>query len=192
MDDGLQNPHLEKNVKLLVIDGAVGFGNGRLIPAGPLREAVAPALADIDAVIVIGEDRADIGVTLPPSLPCFSANFEPVGDQSALRGRRVLAFAGIGRPEKFFETLKSLGADLVETRSFPDHHRYDPAEIEKIRERARQFDAALITTEKDHVRLPPMLGKYVEKLSVRLLVKALSDLDRLLANALDFHAATAK
>ncbi|MEZ5931374.1 MAG: tetraacyldisaccharide 4'-kinase [Alphaproteobacteria bacterium] len=192
MDDGLQNPHLAKDLTLLVVDGAVGFGNRRLLPAGPLREPVDQALARIDAVIVIGEDRTGLDRLLPPGLTRLRADLRPDGQSEHLRGRRVLAFAGIGRPEKFYETLQQIGANLVATRSFPDHHPYRASEIDGLVTEARQFDAVCVTTEKDHVRLAPNLGKSVEKLAVHLQLEAPEKLDRLLAGRWSENAAAAK
>lgn len=192
MDDGLQNPHLAKDIRLLVIDGAVGFGNGRLLPAGPLREPIRSALSAIDAAIVIGKDRAAIGASLPKNLTRFSAALEPACDKSTFKGLPVLAFAGIGRPEKFYTTLREIGARIVETHAFPDHYAYRKADIERLLERARQFDAVPVTTEKDHVRLPSMLGKHVEKLPVRLTVHQPESLDELLSGVLFSPAAFVK
>jgi tetraacyldisaccharide 4'-kinase len=192
MDDGLQNPHLAKDLALLVVDGAVGFGNRRVLPAGPLREPVDQALARIAGVVVIGDDRTGVARLLPPSLARLPADLIPADEAGHLRGRRVLAFAGIGRPAKFYETLEKIGADLVATRSFADHHRYRPAEIDALLTEARQFDACCVTTEKDHVRLPPNLGKSVEKLAVQLRLRAPGTLDRLLAGLQTGNAADAK
>ncbi len=192
MDDGLQHPYLAKDLSFLVIDGAVGFGNWRLLPAGPLREPVDQALSRIDAAIVIGADRAMIGERLPADLLRLTADLHPAADASRFRGQRVLAFAGIGRPQKFFETLEDIGAELVETRSFPDHHSYRALEIEPILERARQFDAALVTTEKDHVRLPINLKKSVEKLAIRVQFNEADRLESLLQRFASRHAAAAK
>ncbi len=192
MDDGLQNPYLAKDLALLVIDGAAGFGNLRLLPAGPLREPVDQALSRIDAAIVIGADQTGIDAHLPADLERLSATLRPDSDVDHLKGRKLLAFAGIGRPEKFYETLGQIGAELVKTRSFPDHHRYSPLEIRGLIAEARQFDAACITTEKDHVRLPLNLRKSVEKLSVRLEFDEPEYLNRLLLRALPGYAAPAK
>ncbi len=192
MDDGLQNPYLEKDLRLLVIDGATGFGNRRVLPAGPLREPLGKAFARIDAAIVIGEDQAGVEALLPATLPRLAAALVPDGDFADFKGRPVLAFAGIGRPEKFYVTLRELGAEIVETRSFQDHHRYQPREIEHLLTRARQFDAVCVTTEKDHVRIPSNLGKLVEKLPVRLRFRQPERLDQLLSNDLIVHAAAAK
>ena len=188
MDDGLQNPYLAKDFSLVVVDGAVGFGNRRLLPAGPLREPIDQALSRIDAVVLIGADRTGLSATLPEGLPVLKAILKPDNEDVDFRGRRVLAFAGIGRPDKFYETLVGLGAELVETRSFPDHHRYRTADVDDLLRRARQFDAACITTEKDHVRLAPNLGKLVEKLPVHLHFHELERLDRLLSTMLPERA----
>ena len=158
MDDGFQNPSVHKTVSILVVDGAFGFGNGHLIPAGPLREPLSRALGRADAVALIGEDRADVLTTLrravqtPP--PVLHARIEPGPEADQLRGARVLAFAGIGLPQKFFTLLANIGCDVVETKSFADHHAYTSDEITALQEKARTAGARLVTTEKDAVRLP--------------------------------------
>lgn len=192
MDDGLQNPHLAKDLAFLVIDGAAGFGNRRLLPAGPLREPVDQAVSRIDAAIVIGPDHAGVDLRLPAGLEQLSATLHPAGEVDHLKDRPVLAFAGIGRPEKFYETLEQIGVELVKTRSFPDHHRYSPSEIRELIAEAGQFDAVCMTTEKDHVRLPLNLRKSVEKLPVRLEFDKPEYLDKLLLRALSGYAAPAK
>ncbi len=166
MDDGFQNPSLVKDLSLIVVDGAYGFGNGRVMPAGPLRETLAGGLARADAVVVLGPGRRDLGARLEGCPTRLSARLAPRPGSERLSGRRVLAFAGIGRPEKFFATLEELGAEVVETRAFPDHHAYDPAEIESLRARAAALDACAVTTEKDAVRLSPELREGIEVLAV--------------------------
>ncbi len=181
MDDGLQNPRLAHDLAMLVVDGAVGFGNCRLLPAGPLREKVDEGLTRVDGIVRIGADRVGVDALFPGNLPKLDAVLVPSAGYQDLTGQRFLAFAGIGRPTKFFETLECLGARLVGRRSFPDHHRYKVREIEALLEQARQVDAWCITTEKDHVRLPPTLGNRVVKLPVELRVHAPDLLDRLLS-----------
>lgn len=192
MDDGLQNPYLAKDLTFVVIDGAVGFGNQRLMPAGPLREPINEAFSRIDAVIVIGRDQTGISERLPADIVRLTADFHPAADASRFAGQRVLAFAGIGRPEKFYQTLENLGAEIVETRSFPDHHRFNTLEIDAILERARQFDAACVTTEKDHVRLPLNLKNAVEKLAIDVRFNETDQLRNLLQRLPSSHAAPAK
>ena len=153
MDDGLQNPGLVKDLSFIVVDGAVGFGNGRVLPAGPLREPVAASAARCQAAIVIGDEHPSIGRLLPLHLPVLRATLRP--EAPDLAGRRVLAFAGIGRPSKFFTTLAEAGAVLVGHRAFADHHRFHPAELRRLQRRAEKLDAVLVTTPKDAVRLPP-------------------------------------
>jgi len=168
MDDGLQNPALAKDLSVLVVDGAYGFGNGRLIPAGPLRERLADGLARADALVVLDPDRRDIAAGLTNRIPVLRARLAPIAGEERLAGQRVLAFAGIGRPEKFFATVDALGAVLVGCRGFPDHHRYRPAEVEAVLARAERLDAVPVTTEKDAVRLPPALRARVRVVSVAI------------------------
>ena len=149
MDDGLQNPGLCKDLSLLVVDAASGFGNGRLLPAGPLREPVAAAAGRCQAAAVIG----DGAVALPASLPRLHATLRPDDAMQALAGRRVLAFAGIGRPEKFFASLEQAGATVTRA-PFADHHRYARRELDRLLRRAAQDGLTLVTTPKDAVRLP--------------------------------------
>lgn len=157
LDDGHQDPALAKDLSIIVVDGETGFGNGRCIPAGPLREPVGAGLARAHAVIVMGEDRAGVGhgvAALAADLPVFGARLVPSRGTAALRGRRVYAFAGIGRPEKFRATLLEIGADLQGFRSFPDHHAYSADEAATLLGEAAAADALAVTTAKDRVRLP--------------------------------------
>jgi tetraacyldisaccharide 4'-kinase len=149
MDDGFQNFQLAKDVSLLVIDGETGFGNRRLIPAGPLREPISQGLARADAVVLMGEGA----FSLPSSVgPIFRAVMLPSWPDP-FAGRLVFAIAGIGRPEKFFHTLEAMGARIAGTRAFPDHHRYTLLELEAVKRIAANAGALLVTTEKDFVRI---------------------------------------
>ncbi len=165
MDDGLQNPSLEKDLSFLVVDGGFGFGNGRVMPAGPLREPLHRSLRRADAAVIVGPDRTGVRQGLPDDLTVLEARLAPIAEE-ALSNRRVLAFAGIGRPEKFFETLRAMRCDLVAVRSYPDHHRYDPDEIMHLVEAAAREQAVLVTTEKDFVRLPDEAKPMVRVLKV--------------------------
>jgi tetraacyldisaccharide 4'-kinase len=168
MDDGLQNPTLHKDCSLLVIDGEAGFGNGRPIPAGPLREPVAAAAARCRAAVLIGPDRAGARAMLPPGLPVLTARLQPGGALAALAGRPVVAFAGIGRPEKFFGMLAAAGVRPAASRPFPDHHRYAPREIVALIAEADRLGAVLATTPKDAARLAPADRARVTVVGVRL------------------------
>ena len=181
-DDALQHHALAKDISLLVIDGPFGVGNGRLIPAGPLREPFATAITRADAVIVVGEDTQRLATQV--TLPVFNASLQPMGDTSFLARTKWLAFAGIGRPEKFFTTLRSLGAELVATQAFPDHHHYREDELATLLARAEKASAALITTEKDAVKLPPALRSRVHVLPVQLTFADPASLSQWLAKKL--------
>jgi tetraacyldisaccharide 4'-kinase len=172
LDDGFQNPRLAKDLSLLVVDAGAGFGNGRVIPAGPLREPVADGLARAAAVALIGED-AEAARTLAAwpalgALPVLRARLRPLPTGLPLAGERVVAFAGIGRPEKFFDTLRALGARLAAAHAFADHAPYAPRVLRRMAAEARAADALLVTTEKDAVRLPAAFRPQVMAVPVRL------------------------
>jgi tetraacyldisaccharide 4'-kinase len=153
MDDGYQDPTLRKDVSLVVVDGHVGFGNGRCMPAGPLRESIAAGLRRATAVVMLGEDKRG-ALAYCEGLPVLYATLEPELEAAALDGQRVVAFAGIARPQKFFQTLEALGAKVVEAYAFDDHHPYHRVEIGELKAEAEKRGAALITTTKDIVRVP--------------------------------------
>jgi tetraacyldisaccharide 4'-kinase len=150
MDDGLQNPSLYKDLCLVVVDGTTGFGNGRPIPAGPLREQVGAGIARSDALIVTGEDFRSLGDIFSSQIKILQTSVTlPTG----LPPSPLVAFAGIGRPEKFEATLVSAGATVVEFHAFADHHPYSEGELKALLARAQRLGAELVTTEKDWVRL---------------------------------------
>ena len=183
MDDGHQNPALHKDLSIVVVDGGYGFGNGRVIPAGPLREPVSEGLARADAVAILGGDGADIAASLPAGLPVLHGGLEPSAQSRALAGQAVLAFAGIGRPEKFFDTVRALGCNIVESRDFPDHHPYGYKEVREIVDAARAAGAVPVTTAKDAVRLPGDLRAPVMVVEVEVVWREAELLDRLLRQA---------
>ncbi len=154
MDDGLQNPSLEKTASLLVVDGASGFGNGRVLPAGPLREPVVAAASRCQAAVVIGKDVAGATAKLPPGLPVLRAELVQDDGVAALVGRRVLAFAGIAFPEKFFAGLERAGVILAGRAAFADHHAFTSTELASLAAKASELESVLVTTPKDAVRLP--------------------------------------
>jgi tetraacyldisaccharide 4'-kinase len=177
MDDGHQNFSLAKDLSLVVVDAEAGFGNRRVLPAGPLREPVTQGLKRADGVIVNGEGRA-------PPLPGFKgptmhAKVVQTGDV-AMNGRRVVAFAGIGRPEKFFAALGAQGAIVAEERAYGDHHIYTQSEMARLKARAKAENALLVTTEKDYVRLTPAEREGIVPLPVQAVFEDRAPLDRLL------------
>lgn len=184
LDDGHQNPEPAKDLSLVVVDAAVGFGNGRVIPAGPLREPVAAGLARADAVLAIGEppDRAAFRVVWGPALPVplIEGRLAPLATGMDWRGLRAFAFAGIGRPEKFFASLRAAGAELAGAVALDDHQPVGDALFARMEAEARAAGAQLVTTEKDAVRLSPEARPKVLAFPVRLAVADWSALDRAL------------
>lgn len=147
MDDGFQNPSIKKDVSILVFDEGLGYGNGFLLPAGPLREPKR-AIRRADAVIVIRSGKPRKKFRLPDNIPVFYATNKTVSPYGA--NEKLFAFAGIGYPKKFFGALEN----VVGRKSFPDHYQYTNADIDALRQMAKKRGAKLITTEKDWVRLP--------------------------------------
>jgi tetraacyldisaccharide 4'-kinase len=176
MDDGHQNFALKKDLSLVVVDGETSFGNGHVLPAGPLREPVSQGLARADAVIVTGDGEARLQGFARPVLRAHLTHV----DVPDIAHRRVVAFAGIGRPEKFFRSLRAFGAEIVDTKRFADHHNYTVAEIARLKSRARAAGALLVTTEKDFVRLTPMEREGIHVLPVRAAFDEQPALERLL------------
>ena len=162
MDDGFQNPSVEKDACLIVMDAHRGIGNGRVLPAGPLRAPLAVQMARTDAMVIIGAGNAarDIASAIAKrGAPVFPAHLEPVAAcVTALQGKRVLAFAGIGDPQRFFRTLQTAGIDVSAQQIFGDHHPYSEQDIAELQTQANRDGLTLLTTEKDLVRLRAMPG----------------------------------
>ncbi len=155
MDDGFQNPALAKDLSLVVVDATVGIGNGRVLPAGPLRAPLALQLRRADMLLVVGEgDAAEplVRAAARSGRPALRGHLRPVKLRE-WRKQPILAFAGIGRPEKFFATLAEARAPVVRTVGFPDHHRYTDGEAAELIAAAEAGNLRLVTTEKDLVRL---------------------------------------
>ncbi len=183
MDDGFQNPTLEKDLSILVIDAVAGFGNGKVIPAGPLREKVSDGLKRADIILLMhGEEDVHPDVTAALknlTLPVFHASIQPSGNEDAAR-QRVLAFSGIGRPEKFFATVESCGYKVVATESFPDHHAFTEKDLDTLARNAKAQSASLITTEKDIMRLTHVQRRQIKVLKVQAKIDDMTALiDRL-------------
>jgi len=157
MDDGLQNPSLTKKLSIAVVDGRRGIGNGKVFPAGPLRAPLAAQLPHVSALLVIGEvDRARdvIAQARGLGLPIFHGRLVP--DRAAidaLGGRQVLAFAGIGDPQRFFATVAAAGIVAAHCEAFPDHHRYTAEQAGALIMQAEHDGLRLLTTAKDHARI---------------------------------------
>jgi tetraacyldisaccharide 4'-kinase len=181
MDDGFQNKTIRKDFSLLVVDGRYGFGNGRLIPAGPLREPPEEGFARADAFVLIGEDRHNLLPQLASHHPVLRADMEFSQGMSHLKNAPVVAFAGIGRPEKFFQALRDYGCTVKDTTGFPDHHRFREAELRRLKELAKRREALLVTTHKDYVRIPEAWREGILPVSAKLRFADEAALTRLLA-----------
>ena len=171
MDDGFQNPLIYKDFSLIVVDGTSGFGNGSIIPAGPLRERVEAGLARAHAVVIVGEDRCGVRETVVrhvPDMPILTASLRPSSGNPDVAGKTVFAFAGIGRPKKFKETLIAAGALLEGWGEYPDHFDYLEEDLTEMMAAAYAKNAMVVTTAKDYVRLPKGLKDRVEVFRVEL------------------------
>lgn len=174
MDDGLQNRQLQHGCRLMVVDGAYGFGNGLVFPAGPLRGPLTAGLMKTDAAIVISQNKHDRACKYAYDKPMFQARSSIVVDIDDRQP--VMAFAGIGHPQKFHQALLEAKVNVVSFKSFPDHHNYTKNDLGKLLKHAQSLHAQLMTTAKDYVRLPHDFKQYVTVCHQKLILDDHNDL----------------
>jgi len=169
MDDGFQNPSLAKNLSIIAMDAAAGFGNGRVFPAGPLRAPLGAQMHRASIIVRIGEENTAC-TPCDGTVQVIAARITPSDDTAWLLEAPVVAFCGIGRPAKFFQTLEELGARIVARHPFPDHHMFADNDARTLLNEAANVGAMLVTTEKDWVRINTFSGPLSElKARVRAL-----------------------
>lgn len=178
MDDGLQNPGIHKDLKIVVINGEMGFGNRKIMPAGPMREPLESGLEKADAFMLIGDDKTNALDVLPTDKPLIRAHLEADPTFKPDNAVPYLAFAGLGYPDKFFGFLReSLKLDLAKTVAFADHCPYDDQDLKTLHTQAEALGATLITTKKDYLRLPKIEGIDVTYVPVTLKIETMDALD---------------
>ena len=182
MDDGLQNPQLEKDIKIGIFDGEIGIQNGRIFPAGPLRTSMREGKKMLDIILINGVDKHDITTMMKPvsALRFDLAPQNTPQNTKNLKAKNLIAFAGIGRPKRFFDMLCDKGYNLIQHYDFGDHHHYSEAELSRLLDEAKAKGAHLITTEKDWVRLAPSWQKLIDYYPVHLAMSK-TDKDKLVS-----------
>jgi tetraacyldisaccharide 4'-kinase len=180
MDDGFQHTSLVKTLSFVIIDGPYGFGNGRLIPAGPLREPIYSGLKRADIIVLVGEVNPSIIELLPNNKPLLRASLVPAEMGTQLSNNNVIGFAGIGRPTKFLETLEKMGLNIIDFVAFPDHYRFRESEIRELYEKATEVDAILVTTFKDMKRVPKNVAHLCQPIGITVVWEDDSEIQQLL------------
>lgn len=180
MDDGFQNPSLYKDISFLVFNGSFGIGNGCTIPAGPLRETFNSGIKRANAIIIIGEDKTKIANKT--DLPVFYADIQE--ENPDIKNKNVFAFAGIGYPEKLYQSLQKCGLNVVKTKDFPDHHFYTKEELQEIINIAKEENLEIFTTSKDFVKIPYELKEHFNVLNIKIKWQDENQLKKFLKNNL--------
>lgn len=169
MDDGFQNQSIFKDISVLVIDGKTGFGNGKILPSGPLREPISEAFSRAQAIIIIGDDKTNVTPLIPDNLPIFKASIRASNINEFDNLTQYIGFAGLAHPQKFATTLNDNKFNIVGFHEFADHHPYSNNDLDMLIIEAKDKGSKLITTEKDYQRIPEDYRKYIVYLSIELI-----------------------
>ena len=185
LDDGFQNPSLQKDFSIIVINGEQGFGNKRVIPSGPLRESISRGISRANLIIVIGEITNDVKRKIPSTIPLIHAKFEISKENKIYKNQKVTAFAGIAYPDKFYNSLSEQGAVIEKQISYPDHHIFDENDMLNLAEMANITKSILVTTKKDYVRIPKSYRSLVSTLNGEIIFEDENLLIEILSNLLE-------
>jgi tetraacyldisaccharide 4'-kinase len=182
MDDGFQNPTIQKNFSIIVINAAQEFGNKKVMPSGPLRESINRGLSRTNLIVVVGEISDELKHTIPENISIIQAKFEIKKENKNFKGQNITAFAGIAYPEKFFTSLKEQGGKIVRQITYPDHYIYTEDDLLTLAETANKTKSILVSTKKDNVRIPKPYRSLVNTLEGEIvfeneysLIKILTD-----------------
>ena len=185
MDDGFQNPTIEKDFSIVVINASQEFGNKRVMPSGPLRESIKKGLSRTNLIIAIGETSNKLKNTIPSDIPLIEAKFEIKEGNKNFKGQNIIAFAGIAYPEKFFESLEEQGGKIVKQISYPDHYIYTENDLLSLAETANKTKSILVSTQKDYVRIPKPYRSLVNTLKGEIIFENEELLIEILSNVIE-------
>ena len=187
MDDGFQNPTIQKDFSIIVINATQEFGNKRVMPSGPLRESINRGLSRTNLIIVIGDVNDELQNITPINIPIFRAKFEINKENKIFKGQNITAFAGIAYPEKFYQSLLEQGAKIVKEVSYPDHYIYTENDLLSLAEIANKTKSIIVTTQKDYVRIPKSYRSLVNILEGEIVFENEELLIEILSNVIENH-----
>ncbi len=185
LDDGFQNPSIQKDFSIIVINATQEFGNRRVMPAGPLRESIKRGLSRTHLVVVIGNASEKIKDTIPKDIPIIEAKFEINKENKIFKGQNITAFAGIAYPEKFFQSLQEQGGKIVKKISYPDHYIYSENDLLSLAEIANKTKSILVSTKKDYIRIPKSYRSLVNTLEGEIIFNNEKDLVKMLSKVIE-------
>ena len=185
MDDGFQNPTIQKDYSIIVINASQEFGNKRVIPSGPLRESIKRGMSRTNLIIIIGETTKTLQKIIPKHIPIICANFKINNKNKIFKGKKITAFAGIAYPEKFFNSLRDQGAKIVKEITYPDHHIFDENDLLRLAEIANKTQSILVSTQKDFVRIPKSYRSLVNTLEGEIVFENEDLIKEILSNVIE-------